>query len=299
MKGIITADWHIRSSVPRCRRDSDWMATQKKALDAIMNKAFEYNCDVYIVGDIFHSNADASFECISMIQHMADELSGRGLFIRMLAGNHDLPFHSARNIDRSAVGILLNTRGIIPIDGPTDISAPNFGEPVDETKPLVFEHRLVFPDKTSLPPNVEAITADDLLAEHYMAEWIFTGDYHHAFHVDRRGRHVVNPGCILRQAADMKDYQCGFFYVDTDNDIVRFHTTGDNDELVDDSYLIKQEEREQRLEDFMDKLRKTKSISLDFIENVEKAIMENKLSNALVDTIHELVESGRTFPSPR
>lgn len=289
MKGIITADWHIRSSIPRCRRDSNWMATQARALDAITEKAIQYKCDVYVVGDIFHSNADASFECISMVQRMADELAQAGSFLRILAGNHDLPFHSVKNIDRSAVGILLNSRSILPIDGPTDISAPNFGEPVDETKPFVFEHRLVFPDRTSLPPNVEAITADDLLAEHCKAEWIFTGDYHHAFHAERNGRHVVNPGCITRQAADMKNYQCGFFYVDTDSDIVKFHVTRDDDELVDDSYLIRQEEREQRLEDFMDKLKTTKSISLDFVENVEKAMNANALSDELIDTIHQLI----------
>ena len=36
MKYIVTADWHLRSQKPRCRLDSDWMETQRKALSRII-----------------------------------------------------------------------------------------------------------------------------------------------------------------------------------------------------------------------------------------------------------------------
>ena len=35
MKGIITADWHLRATRPQCRIDEDWILTQKNALNQI------------------------------------------------------------------------------------------------------------------------------------------------------------------------------------------------------------------------------------------------------------------------
>ena len=100
----------------------------------------------------------------------------------------------------------------------------------------------------------------------------------------------MNPGCLIRQASDMKDYQCGVYFVDTDQEIVEFIPIIDSEEFVDDSYIIKQEERENRIESFVDKLKDTKNISLDFINNVENAMIENKIQGELRTTIEELLE---------
>ena len=35
MRMIITADWHIRNTRPRCRVDEDWIKTQQKTLNQI------------------------------------------------------------------------------------------------------------------------------------------------------------------------------------------------------------------------------------------------------------------------
>ena len=56
------------------------------------------------------------------------------------------------------------------------------------------------------------------------------------------------------------------------------------------SYILKQEEREQRIESFVDKLKDTKNISLDFIDNVQKAITANKLSPEMINMLEELLE---------
>ena len=41
MKGIITADLHLRADRPRCRLDEDWMETQRKALETVIKIAIE------------------------------------------------------------------------------------------------------------------------------------------------------------------------------------------------------------------------------------------------------------------
>ena len=295
MKLIATSDWHIRATRPRCRIDEDWMQTQRKALQQLVKIAKEKEAPVFVVGDLFNSNSDTSFECIQMVQQAADELGE----MYVLAGNHDLPYHSSENIEKSAIGVLLNSKNIRPIKTfnwlnedryKESLSASNFDEPDNVKAKNVFKHILVFPDLKSLPPNVDAITAKELLNEFPNAKWIFTGDYHHNFHYNKNGRHVINPGCLLRQASDFKDYQCGIYYVDTDTEFVEFIPIIDNEQFVDDSYILKQEEREERIEKFVDKLKDTKNVSLDFIDNVHKAIEANKLSEEMINMLEELLE---------
>lgn len=291
MKGIVTADWHLRATMPRCRRDENWNETQKKCLRQVLNISETKKCPIFVVGDLFHSLSDTSFECIQMIQNIAKE-SNYGIYI--LAGNHDLPYHSTENIDRSAVGILMKSSGIYSIlnyfeDTDEDVSACNFDEETENAE-IIFKHVLCFPDVKSLPPNVDAITAKELLSEYNKSKWIFTGDYHHSFHYENKGRHVVNPGCLIRQVSDMKDYQCSVFYVDTDNEIVERIPIIDKEEFVDDSYIIQEKEKEERIEQFANKLKETKNVSLDFIENIEQAVLQNNLSDELKETINELLE---------
>lgn len=294
MRMIVTADWHIRNTRPRCRVDDDWMGTQRKALDQIADAAVKHNCPVYCVGDIFHSNSDTNFECMTIVQDFSNKLASHGLVLGVLAGNHDLPYHNSDNIGRSAIGVLLQSYNIWYIlDSVHDelqenISASNFDESDNRDAKFVFKHILCFPDVKSLPPNVDAVTAKDLLSMFPKARWIFTGDYHHNFHYEKNGRHVVNPGCILRQASDMKDYQCGVYYVDTDENKVEFIPIKDDDNFVDDSYIVKEKEKIARIEEFADSVTNVKKVSLDFLDNVEQSLLQQNFDDDLKDVIKEL-----------
>lgn len=301
MKFLVTADWHLRASRPRCRIDDDWYETQRKAIDQIRQIAIDKNCDVMIVGDIFNSNTDTSFQCIQIVQDLAMKLKEKKLSCYILAGNHDLLYHSSENIEKSAIGILFNSENIFPIkeyfekhyynsDEKINYSASNFDESDNMFAEIVFKHILCFPDVKSILPSIDALTAKDLLSEFPNAKWIFTGDYHRNFHYERNHRHVINPGCLLRQASDMMNYQCGVYYIDIDKNIVDFVPIIDTDQFIDDSYIIKENERTQRIEEFVDKLKGTKNISLDFIDNVKKSISRNKLGSEMIDMIEELLE---------
>ena len=292
MKMIITADWHIRNTAPRCRSDKDWMQTQKNALWKLLEYAEAHDCDIFVVGDLFHSVSDTSFECVQLIQGLALALKKIGKRLYILAGNHDLLYHSEDNIERSAIGILFKSENIFPISSVEGVSAPNFGGEVDRTKKIVFTHVLTFPDRDNVPPNVNALTAYDLLDEYPEAEYIFTGDYHHSFHVEEKDRHVINPGCLLRQVADMKDYKPLCYLVDTDSGSVDTLYIGDDDNLIDDSYLIKEEAREQRIEEFVDKLKETKNVSLDFVENVRKYMDLNDFDKEFRQTVSSLIHQN-------
>ena len=294
MKFICTADWHIRATRPRCRIDENWIETQVKALRQLSKISDEKNAPIFVVGDLFHSNSDTSFECINMVQKFAD-ISGE---LYILAGNHDLPYHSSENLDKSAIGILLNSESVFEIEhffenvigfAHINYSASNFDKEDNKFAEIVFKHVLTIPEEDK-PDFVDCETPETLLEKFPNAKWIFTGDYHHNFHYEKNGRHVVNSGCLLRQVADMKDYQCGVYFVDTDENIVEFIPIIDNEQLIDDSYIEKENEREKRIDDFVNKLKNTQSVSFDFVDNVQKSIFVNKFDNDLENVINELME---------
>lgn len=292
MRFILTADWHLREDLPRCRVDKDWIQVQKNALGQILSICRQKNCSLYVVGDIFHRSSE--FRMVRMVQSLADELEKTDLRLYYLAGNHDLKYHSSLNLDSSAIGLLRSSNNCRFIkDNPFEnLDAPNFDEEpkyVGEVDYL-FLHTLCFPDMKSVPPNVNATFARELLEDYPHPKWIFTGDYHGNFHYEWNGRHVVNSGCLLRQAVDMKDHQCGVYYIDTDTEEVEFIPIKDDVELVDDSYIIEEKERDERIESFVDKLRQTDLVTLDYLENVEKALLNDSISDEVKEVVRELLE---------
>jgi len=302
---ILTADWHLRSSRPRCRLDNDWIETQMNALKQIEKYSKKYGCPIVVVGDVFDTAAaDITFTLLFKIQQWAAQLEYP---LYLLAGNHDLQYHDIANIEKSGVGILLGSDNIHhilkmgDIPGIGNISAFNFGEEKIHNKvfsdqegcDIVFLHRLVFPDAKSMPPNVKANTAKELLDEFSDATYIFTGDYHKSFIYEKKGRFVINPGCILRQSANEKEYECGVYLIDTDKQEHMPLLIKDEEELVTDEYLREEEAREDRIESFVELLKSKGSVSLDFVKNVETRIKENKqLEGLVVDTVRELIYEG-------
>lgn len=288
-KFIVTADWHLRSQLPRCRKDENWIETQKKMINQVIEYCKKYKSDLFIVGDIFHSHSETTVEIIQLVQNMAKELKKYGLKVYILAGNHDLLFHSSQNINKSAIGILLKSDNIFPISIFDNVSAPNFDEEEKDCE-FIFKHILCFPDVKSLPPNVDAVTAKELISRYKDCRFIFLGDMHKNFHYEKNGRHVVNPGCLIREVSDMKDYQNGIYFVDTEKEIVEWLEIKDDESFIDDSYILKEKEKEERIENFANKLQETKEVSLDFIANVESSMKQNKFSKELNETIEELLQ---------
>ena len=102
MKMLITADWHLRADRPRCRTDEDWMQTQENTLRQIADYANEYGVPVVIIGDLVNT-PQVTDRVKSMFLKFCNQIQER---VYLLAGNHDLPYHSWENRESSTFGIL-------------------------------------------------------------------------------------------------------------------------------------------------------------------------------------------------
>jgi DNA repair exonuclease SbcCD nuclease subunit len=287
MKFLLTADLHLTERVPRCRLDDDWMQTQIDHLDQIAKYANKYKVPVAIPGDIF-DRAVVTDKVKSMFLQFVTKVKA-GVYA--IAGNHDLPYHSWDNADSSSFGVVWNS-GVLHHLNELGSSA-HFGEELSGVdNGLLFIHVLVFPSIKEAPPmDGDIVIAQDLLNAFPGAQWIFTGDYHHSFVYEKNGRRVVNPGCINRQKADVIDYIPSVMLIDTDAESIKQLEIKDDVAMVTDEYLKKEEERETRISAFVESVRSSEEVSLDFLSNLRGALKANrKMEGEVKQTIIELIE---------
>lgn len=280
MRWLITADWHIRGDRPRCRTDVDWIEHQRQCIREIFDIALLNKATVKLVGDIFNTPRIAT-EALCMAMEEFHRFQDQGGVVHILAGNHDLPYHNYDLVSQSSYGVLRSMVGEIGPDETQD-AAP-FGKDDPQGKEFAFTHQLVFPDKASVPPGCEGMLASDVL-ERFRSRFIFTGDYHHAFLAESddnwqgQPRFLLNPGCINRQTVDMADYSPRVALFDPDapgRKAVQWITLNSDldDTLVSREHIELQEERDERIEAFVQQIASSKGITLSFMDNLEKRLL--------------------------
>ena len=294
MKFICTSDWHLRKNKPRCRLDSDWIETQRAQIRFIINEANKRQCAIMHCGDIFHTaKVDADIQNI-----LLSELKNLNLQFGFIAGNHDLQYHSIDLLQSSNIYSLTDWAGktfAMPDYFDSDMeqmTASHFGQAPVEA-PIMFIHRLVFASEKEIPPGSDGITAAALLSLYRGAEWIFTGDNHQSFIKTIGGRHLLNPGCLNRQAADLIDYQPVCYYVDTDDaSALEIINIPDPVEMVTDEYIQKEDARADRIEAFVEKIHSKENVSLSFIDNVRETLKHKDIDPELKETCKKIFTNG-------
>lgn len=260
-----TADLHLVGTAPRCRKDTDWLETQRQMLQFLVDTANGAKVPLVLCGDIFDKPRVAT-EVVNMAIR---ELKAAEHGVYILAGNHDLEGHRASSLPGTSLGTLLETFPMIPqINGIQD--AQPFGLDNPTGAGVVFTHQLVFRDEKSRPPMAKGLTASELLDQFPDADWIFTGDHHSPWHFEQGNRHVVNPGCtIIHNAGDIGNKaQCAL--VDIGAGTVSWIEIPDDPANLSDGHLRTEEERVSRIEAFLEKVQgQGEAKILDFKGNLE------------------------------
>lgn len=279
MKLIITADWHLRASRPRCRTDSDWIQYQKDRMGVVRNIAKVHKAKIAFVGDLFDTARPGQRILNAFLSFALDTPDG----FYGIPGNHDLLYHSWEDVNSTAYGSVWalmqkKSSGLYPL-WELGRAAP-FGQPPQgpENAKLLFIHTLTFPSEEAVPFGVtNYTTAQELLRENPEAQWIFTGDYHQAFAVrSRDGRWCVNPGCLTIQEAGLADYRPSVYLVDTDRPDIAPEKIflPDESQYVSRWHLDRQSAAEARISAFIERVGQVGNMGLDFESNVRNARMK-------------------------
>lgn len=293
MTGIFVADLHLTQEKPRCRLDDDWIQFQFGQLKLLVELCNAKKCPLYIMGDIFDKPTNPMQFIISIVRILSHIKCG----VNYIAGNHDLLYHSLENIDCSSIGLFDFLSTISDKFKTPDEAWAHYGGPISNEKnsKILMVHELVFENKKDIPHNVKALCASEMLKKYPKYKWIFVGDMHRAFHYTNGKRHIINIGCMNRQSISEKNYKCCSFYINTESNSVIPFSMMDNGKIIDDSYIKDEKEREDRVSAFVQRIKKTKSISLSITKNIEASMNANEkqLGDDTIKYIRTLVQEAQ------
>ena len=111
---IITADMHLRDTVPKCRTDDYWKAQSAK-LQSIRDLQEQYQVPILDGGDMLDTWKSSPYLEGWAIDNLPDG-------IITVPGNHELPYHNVNRLDRSSLNVLGKAGKITILENNTFIS---------------------------------------------------------------------------------------------------------------------------------------------------------------------------------
>ena len=287
-KYIITADWHIRDDKPRCRKDTDWYETQRKKIKWVVDLSNSEKCSIIVAGDILHRGTNSQ-----LLENMLlEELRRAEYDIFAIPGNHDLPYHSMKQMHKSTFKVLLNAGVLmfIPTNKVDNVHFFGFDEniPRDIHADILVLHTLVLPNGAAMP-FIEAPTAQELLSRYPNAKTIITGDNHTPFIAKDKERMLINPGSLIRQTADQIEHEPRVYIYENGNVSAAYLPVEKG--VVVNEYILTEKQRDDRINTFVETMKsRTEGFGLSFEDNMETAMQREKLPREVVRIIQEAME---------
>lgn len=290
MNYIITADIHARKDVPRCRSETEdeWLETQRKVLDFLVDTANKHKADILIAGDLTDTPRVPN-EIMFMFFQSMSRLDGKCLTI---AGNHSLSYRREANVGISSVGLIkaLNSDKLVYCDCDEHIENTRFEHSHRLNDEITMVHTLTFKAEEDIPFAVEAMTAQNLL-DKYDTKYIAVGDMHSPFIYENNGRCVINPGKATIQTVSEMDKPPVCYLLDTDTGSITEIALPHDPSKVSNEHITKKKEYDESLESAIKLLQEVgDDTTLDYVANLMVYCDKNKASLGARDIINEIRE---------
>jgi DNA repair exonuclease SbcCD nuclease subunit len=284
---IIGSDFHLREDKPVCRTDDYWAEIWRK-MDFISDLQKKYNCPVICAGDLFHHWKPSPYLITETIKHIPNNFW-------TIYGQHDLPQHNLDLAYKSGINTLIEAGkihameathfGQIPSEIPKKITIGGLNNPI-----LVW-HTFNYQGKAPWPGCI-APTGRKLLKKYPEYDLIITGDNHKTFVEEYQGRILVNPGSLMRSNADQINHKpCVFLYYASTNTVKQVFLPINKD-VISQEHIEKAEERELRIDSFINKLKDDTQSFLSFEDNVKSLIHSNKdIHKKTIELIYKALDN--------
>ena len=305
MKLLLCPDTHLRETNPENRID-DYFTTQSKKEDFIIETAKKNECQAILKpGDIFDSFKASDFLLAHYIEkyRYAIQQPGHGLeglHMIVIHGQHDLKFHSKdyTNIplavlDAARVIEIAGNEKIIVGDGHDFccIYGASWGEEIPIPEPLsrgekginiLMVHAMIGNEKI-WEGQKDFIYASDFLRKHKEYDLIVSGDNHKTFYCKEGNRFLFNMGSLMRSTIDQTNHKPMVALFDTQSltyELIQIPIepaeTVFNLEKVE-----QQKEKSKEIEAFVEGLKSTEIVGLDFLSNLQTYLDDNKIEDKL------------------
>jgi len=285
---ILTADWHLRDSVPVCRVD-DYFETMLGKIGWVSGLQRKYDCPVIHAGDLLHRWKASPYLLAAVMNILPDQFY-------TVPGNHDEPNHSVELLNKSGLAVLDEARKInvlndnwISTNGFSILGVP-YGGNIKGVKDVdvLMCHEMIYqqPEHWQKKNGSQALA---FLKKHKGYQLIVTGHNHKPFTAEYKGRLLVNPGSLMRMTADQKDYKPRVYLWNKETNTVKIEYVPIDSKAVETVYLEKTKERDERMESFIDRLQSSKEVGLSFEKNLENYLANNRVRSSVKDVINECI----------
>jgi DNA repair exonuclease SbcCD nuclease subunit len=299
-KFLITGDWHLTNKKPKNRTDN-YVETQRRKIDFIFDLAVREKVNAILQpGDMFdHFSIPDSLKRDWIIY-----FKRRNIPIFTVPGQHDMRYHSS-NINNTPMGVL-DGSGVINIIHDVnyyDISAgwiiygAGWNKDVPEiedhnVRHILLTHQMIIKDKKLWVGQEGATKAKSLLFKHEF-DLIVSGDNHQSFTQERKDRHLINCGSLMRSTIDQHGHQPCVYIYDIEGSLVKHGIPVDHFvDVMDVTKAVEETERNKKLEAFVDGLAEETGIEgLDFKKNMTVYLKKNKdkVSKGSIKLINEVM----------
>lgn len=307
---ILSADWHIRPTVPVCRTD-DFMAAMWRKVDFVFDLAVENRVPILLAGDICLKSQWPNWleeEFIRKVKSTSTANGGRPVDIFAIPGQHDLPdhnldlwrkssigvLHAAEAINLFGVGIVEDAGGlyklgecsIFPFPFGVEVSHLDRKKYVTADPVVAITHTLV----TERAPEeflekYGAQSAISMLKKFPEYDLILTGDNHKPFVVECEGRLLINPGSLMRTTADQVDHKPRVYLWYAQENRVEPVYLPIEEGVVDRTHIDLQEAKDERIEAYVSRLSEEVEIGLSFEGNLESYFRTNRVRKPVQDKV--------------
>lgn len=298
---VLIGDCHIRKRNPVARTDDIWEACKKK-LKFVFDLADEYDAPIIQPGDLTEYKYDTASFRTPFMSELLEVFDPKRSFYSCI-GNHDVLGDRIEEVGSTALGIL-NKTGRVKIIPHRHINA--IGNVAIDIIPIHWKQNpkevLTKQDRFSIAvyhvmtwlgkepyPGIEEPDAKKLLSKLPQFDLIVTGHNHEAFHyTDKDGRSIINPGGLLRTAADEMDKipYC-YLYNIKERSFEKIEIPHEKG-VVKRDHIEVIEKREERLEEFINKIKLGFSISMDYESNLHRFMEKNKTP----EEVREIIEKA-------
>lgn len=280
---ILMSDLHLSHNVPAARAaEPNWYEAQLRALDEISDLQAKYRCPIILAGDVF----DTWRSPPELINWAMKNIPPRTYVI---AGQHDLPYHSWVDRHKSAYWSLVAAKAVTELPERArlagwDVLAYWWGrcvvehEPEEHSMALAVVHAYIGQAGSDYPgaPKESYVPGWRSRLRGYNAA-VF-GDNHKGFLTTSGSCRILNNGTIYRRKADEMNYRPGVGLLHDDGTIVRHHLDTSEDKWTDEAYRDHEIVAAEMagMQEFVKELGELAAGSLDYRVAVQRYIAEQQ-----------------------
>ncbi len=296
-KLVLLSDPHLDLEVPKARLDADYIGTQTNKFRFVLSETVKRKALLCIAGDL--CNRPRSWFFLPYITQLLVEQMP--ITVGCVFGQHDTYMYSESTRINTTLGEL-SAAGLVHIFGEKAwmgggycIYGCHYGQepPMPKSKDshnvLVIHAPIA---KKALWHDHEYMDAEKYLDEHKEYKLILCGDIHQQFHIEKKGRHIVNTGPLMRRSATTYNFKHKPSIAIYDGEDIEWiivpHESGER--VLSREHIESEQNKIEILDDFIFDMKSVKvDEGVSLVDNIWKFVKENKVEQGVVDVLAETI----------